>query len=62
MSDMMQAEVYIEQTAVCPYCGHHNQGVEWAEERDDGKEEWACEKCGKEFKYAHPENQYGHAF
>ena len=58
---MKQAEVYIEQTAICPHCGHHNQGVEWADDSVDGKEEWTCEHCNEAFTYAHPENQYGHS-
>lgn len=55
---MKQAETYLELWAICPHCGEH-QAVEWCDETVDGLEEGCCEKCGEDFTYVHPENQYG---
>jgi hypothetical protein len=58
MSDMKQAETYVNLMAICPHCSHH-QEVEWAESCEDALREYDCDLCKKEFSYCHESNDYG---
>lgn len=55
---MKRVEAFLSMECECPKC-HEIIGLEWADEYNSDLSEGSCEKCGTEFQYCHPENQYG---